>query len=550
MPFYMRNLVVTFIFILLLTFNNAWSQYKVGFSYSYPPYQFADENGNLAGFNIDVLRAIEELYDVDIRISGDTWDEINKGLENNKVDAVGGINYPGSLDNDFIYTRSTINTAHSFLYNRNFNKRFSLERFRSLKAPVVGMWENDVLIRYVHSINPSARFVFIRKYEELLPVLENKEVTCIFAQRVSAMYHAKLQNRDYVVALDHRILERSMGFKVSKGSPELAALLNNGLEVILANGEYQRIYDKWMAEFDKRPSDWDNYWRYVFVAGILALVVFLFLSITNRVLKSKIKNRTKDLRHQLELNSKIMHELEEQKVKAEESDRMKSAFLANMSHEIRTPMNGILGFSELLKTAKHSPKEQEHFIEVIQQSGYRMLATINNIIDVSKLESGVEKPNYGLVNIVKMLSELHDFFVPETLSKGLQLVFEEKDGMDNVEFYTDEHKVSSVLTNLIKNAIKFTYEGSVSVTYSLREECAKFWVTDTGIGIRKEKQAQMFDQFVQADISHSRDFEGSGLGLSITKGYVELLNGEILLESEPKKGTTFYVRIPNCIGKQ
>ena len=530
---------------LLYTASSICAKYDIKFSNNYPPYNYIDENGKLVGFSVDVLDAITNIYNIDIQVSRDKWTVINQQLKDGEIHAVAGAHFPGGIDNEYTYTRSIISTAHCFLYNSNHIKRFSLERFRSINEPLVALWENDVLIHYIHSINPTAKFIFIKDYEPLLKTLDRSDVTCVFAQRVGGLFEAEKLEMDYVRALDHRILERNMGFKVSKNCPELAELLNNGIEVILANGEYERIYDKWIKKYAQQPVYWYNNVRVLAFIGSIISFLILLLVIANRILNSKIKIRTQDLQRQLDVNSRILKELEKQKTKAEESDRMKSAFLANMSHEIRTPMNGIIGFSELLKTSATTPEEQKHFIDVIQQSGFRMLATINNIIDISKLESGIEKPRYTLVDISRMLTELHDFFLPETNSKGIQLLLKETVGINNIPFYTDEHKINSIFTNLIKNAIKFTSDGSITITYSVNNDEAEFWITDTGIGIVKDKQALIFDQFVQADISHSRDFEGSGLGLSITKGYVELLNGDIQLDSEPLKGTTFYIRIPN-----
>lgn len=540
----MRKNLILLLFLYVFFSPTLKAEYHLMLGNNYAPYNFINEKGELAGFNIDILKAIEDLYQLDIHISAGEWSDINQALKNNQIHAIAGTHYPGTLQDNYIYTRSILNSFHCFLYNSNYIKRFSLERFRSLKEPLVAIWENDVLIHYVQSINPSARFLFVNDYEHLTAALDNKKVTCIFAQRVPIKYNAKKLGKDYIHALDHQILERNMGFTVAKDYPELAEILDNGLEVILANGEYQRIYDKWIYEYSKSDNNWKNYYKPLLFAGIIITLLLLFLLIANRVLKSRIKIKTKDLQHQLDLNSEIMKELEDQKNKAEESDKMKSAFLANMSHEIRTPMNGILGFTQLLATVDPSSHEQKQFIEIIEQSGKRMLETINNIIDVSKLESGIEKPHFTDVNVKNILIELQDFFTPEAKTKGIELIIEEKKGICSHSFFTDAYKLTSILTNLIKNAIKFTDKGYVKVNYYIDSDVTKFWIIDTGIGIAHNKQFSIFNQFEQVELSNSRSYEGSGLGLSISKGYVDLLNGEISLESEPQKGTTFYVCIP------
>ena len=232
------------------------------------------------------------------------------------------------------------------------------------------------------------------------------------------------------------------------------------------------------------------------------------------------------------------------KEKAEESDRLKSAFLANMSHEIRTPMNGILGFSELLKEPRLTGKEKKNYIQIIQKSGQRMMDTINDLIDISKIESGTMELHLSEVNINEQLDFFYSFFKPEADKKGLQ--FSCKKALPNKEavMVSDREKLQGILSNLIKNAIKYTHEGSIEFGYRMQDRNIEFYIRDTGIGIAKNRQEAIFDRFIQADLSLSKPYEGAGLGLSITKGYVEMLEGEIRLESEPDKGTIFRVTLP------
>ena len=546
----MRHLIFTVLLIITVTPSSLLAQYNVMLSNNYPPYNYINEKGELVGFNVDIIDAINEIYNSEIIINGGNWVTINKNLETGEIQAIAGNHYPGGQNDNYIYTRSTINTSHCFLYNTYHLNSFSLELFRSLKEPLIGIWQNDVLIQYVLSINPSAKFIFVDNYEQLIETLDREDVTCVFGQRVRSMYFANKLGKDNVRPLEHRILERNMGFKVSKDSPELAKKLNNGLEIIFDNGEYQRIYDKWITQYNKSNNDWHKYLKYILITSSLIVILILLLLALNWVLQSKVRRRTLDLQQQLELNSQMMKELEKQKIKAEESDKMKSAFLANMSHEIRTPMNGILGFTDLLKSADYSSEKQAHFIQIIKQSGSRMLGTINNIIDVSKLESGLEKNQIKEVDIKSMVNQLYNFFIPEATSKGLKLTLNQNNSGFPKNFHTDEYKINSILTNLIKNALKFTKEGSIDIKFSITDSFAEFWVCDTGIGIAPDKQASVFGQFMQADSSHSSGFEGSGLGLSISKGYVKLLNGEISLESELNKGSTFYVQIPNSLSKK
>lgn len=241
---------------------------------------------------------------------------------------------------------------------------------------------------------------------------------------------------------------------------------------------------------------------------------------------------------------KFENELIKAKEKAEESDRLKSAFLANMSHEIRTPMNGILGFAGLLKQPQLSGAQQKEYIDIIEKSGARMLSIINDIIDIAKIESGQIRILVSETNITEQLTYLYDFFTPEAQKKGLSLALSNNLNPNDTLIYTDKEKLYAILANLIKNAIKFTDSGSIEFGCNKKGPFVEFFVKDTGIGIAPGRHQAIFERFVQADIADTRAFQGAGLGLAITKAFVEKLGGEIWLESAPQMGSTFYFSIP------
>lgn len=230
--------------------------------------------------------------------------------------------------------------------------------------------------------------------------------------------------------------------------------------------------------------------------------------------------------------------------KAEESDRLKSIFLANMSHEIRTPMNGILGFAKLLKKPNLSPSKQETFINVIEKSGKRMLSTINDLVNISKIEAGQMEILLTDVNIKELCENLNTFFNIEAEQKALKLKFKANEINDEKIIHSDADKVFAIFTNLIKNAIKYTIQGKIEFGFSIEDNQLKAYVKDTGIGIAKDRQKAIFDRFVQADLSITKGYEGSGLGLSISKAYIDMLGGEMSLISDKGKGSTFNFSLP------
>jgi hypothetical protein len=259
----------------------------------------------------------------------------------------------------------------------------------------------------------------------------------------------------------------------------------------------------------------------------------------NRNLEKKVEVRTK--------------ELLEAKEKAEESNRLKSAFLANMSHEIRTPMNGILGFAELLKQPDLNSEHQQKYIEIIEKSGERMLNIINEIVEISKIESGLMKLDIKGSNINEHIEYIYTFFKPEAQTKKIQLSFKCGLPIEKAKIKTDPEKLYAIITNLVKNAIKYTKEGTIEFGYvlletflekTLAEKAIQFFVKDTGIGIQRDRLDAIFERFIQADIENRMAYQGAGLGLAISKAYVEMLGGKIWVESEVDVGSTFYFTLP------
>ena len=251
--------------------------------------------------------------------------------------------------------------------------------------------------------------------------------------------------------------------------------------------------------------------------------------------------------HELETviqRNKMIDDLIVAKNKAEESDRLKSAFLANVSHEIRTPMNGILGFLELLTEPDLSENQKEMYLDIMNKSGQRLLETINDIIELSKIESGQMNVNIEAVNIYEILEFQYKFFTPKVRTKGIEIQFEHENIDKGLNLFTDRVKLNGILTNLMNNALKYTDEGKIKIGAIVEVNRVVFFVEDTGIGIPSDKQSSIFERFNQVDNRLTKTKEGAGLGLSIVKAYVQLLDGEIWLESELGKGSCFYFSLP------
>ncbi|BAX79917.1 PAS domain-containing hybrid sensor histidine kinase/response regulator [Labilibaculum antarcticum] len=243
-------------------------------------------------------------------------------------------------------------------------------------------------------------------------------------------------------------------------------------------------------------------------------------------------------------------ELIKAKEEAEKNDLLKSAFLANMSHEIRTPMNGILGFAHLLDNPELTYDKQLKYIRIIEKSGARMLNIINDIIDISKIEAGLMGLEIKESIINEQIEYIYTFFKPEVEAQGMLLSFKNHLPKEQSTINTDPEKIYAILTNLVKNAIKYSKKGEIEFGYLKKGDFLEFYVTDNGIGIPEDRQTAIFERFVQADINDLQALQGAGLGLTISNAYVEMLGGKLWVKSEKGKGSTFYFTIPYTITPQ
>jgi PAS domain S-box-containing protein len=244
------------------------------------------------------------------------------------------------------------------------------------------------------------------------------------------------------------------------------------------------------------------------------------------------------------LRKKNEEELILAKEKAEEADKLKTAFLHNISHEIRTPMNAIIGFSGLMRDPALPPKKRDSFADILAQSTGQLLSIITDIINIATIESGQEKINQVRFNINQKLNLLLQQFIEKPNENKIQLRYHAGLSFEKAYLLSDQVKLTQVLTNLINNAFKFTSFGSIEFGYVIKDQMIEFFVKDTGEGIPEKMYTEIFKRFRQLDIGETRRYGGSGLGLSISKAYVELLGGQIWVESVVGKGSTFYFNIP------
>jgi signal transduction histidine kinase len=266
--------------------------------------------------------------------------------------------------------------------------------------------------------------------------------------------------------------------------------------------------------------------------GRLAQLIVDFFK-QKKVLESEIQERIQ-----------IEKELIVARDRAEESDRLKTAFLNNISHEIRTPMNAIVGFSELLANQKISDAERNEFVGIIRDSSNRLLAVITDLINISTIQSGQEVVKEEQFNLNELLYEVYAEILPDINTDKVSFSLDAALRDDHSMIFSDRTKLEHILLNLIRNAAKFTSEGEIIVGYSVRSSDIEFFIKDTGIGIPEDKMSTIFARFEQIDDKLSRKYGGTGLGLPISKAYVELLGGRIWFTSKSGLGSEFCFSIP------
>jgi PAS domain S-box-containing protein len=241
---------------------------------------------------------------------------------------------------------------------------------------------------------------------------------------------------------------------------------------------------------------------------------------------------------------RMVQELIKARNKAERSDKLKDAFLQNLSHEIRTPLNAIVGFSSLLNDTGGFPDSLKEYTSIILSSSNQLLSIVNDILTISRIQTGQEIVTTSEVYINSVLDDLFTIFKSHALQKNMAFDVSKENNDRDFVIMTDETKLVQVLSNLLNNAFKYTHEGSITFGYTLNKNNIEFYVSDTGIGIAPENHKIIFDRFRQADTSFARSYGGTGLGLSISKSFAELLGGKIWVESAINKGSTFHLLLP------
>ena len=501
--------------------------FKLGFENSAAPLQYLGINTGLKGIASDYVRQIEGVIHkkFEVKPVSDFWGNFI-ALQKNQVDII--CTSANDENAQVCYTQPFMSIPVVILTH---NKKAGLiSKLSSLETKKVGVVKGSGLgaklelsfnLKNVESFNSSS---------EALMALEAGRIHAFCGDLATASYYLQYNGSSaaqLAYTTDYKV---DVCFAVRNEHKQLAVMIDRYLSSV---SESQRagIEHKWLNLHVEKGTSLADYWRELTLISLFLLMVFGIFVFWNRSLTKEISERLK-----------IEKSLVEARQEAEESDRAKGEFLAMMSHEIRTPLNGVIGMSQLLEESELN-KEQREQCEIIVGSGKSLLVIINDVLDFSKADAGKMQLESQPFNLKKVISSTTELYSQQFAEKELAVTIEYEPDL-NLYYKGDEVRVRQVMLNLLSNALKFTQEGGVKIHVSKLEdsvtaENVQIAVTDTGIGISLEAKKRLFNKFTQADASTTRKYGGTGLGLAICKKIVELMAGEISIESELGKGSTF-----------
>lgn len=534
-------LIFTFTLFIIVPFHA--KTLKVGIAQNKPKVYW-DEQGNPSGIFVDILDYIAEQEDWEIEYQKATWDENLQLLESNQLDLVADVAF--TTDRDKIYEFHQIPVLFSWtqIFAR---KGFQISRLEDLNGLRVAALKNSVQASLLQEMGKGLHLditvVTATSFDEVLALVRDNK-----ADAAATNYHfGKLNARRY------NLEETDILFEPS--SLHFAAPKGRHIDIL-------KTIDKHLADQKRRPDT--QYYRILkkhtseelehgipiwLIWGSLALIsVTILLLVTVIIFRHQVHKRTAELkRANQDMEKRIEERTEELSLamhKAQVADMLNSAFLATMSHELRTPLNSVIGFTGILLRQMPGPlnDEQNKMLSIVQNSARHLLSLINDVLDISKIEAGELELHMKEIELIPIIEDVFALINPQAEEKGLELNLRVSDHPRFI--IVDERRFEQVLINLMGNAVKFTFQGKITLSYYAENNFLILRIEDTGIGIPNEMLSKLFQPFMQVDMGIDRKFEGTGLGLFISRKIIEMMGGSIEVQSEPDKGSCFTIKLP------
>lgn len=522
---------LTHLFILFLLVTRLYSQsFTIGLSENKPLKGFTEQQ-TPDGIFVEILNHIARQEKWELNYVSMNFNEGLTALEKEEIDIM-----PDLGKSDERCTKYKFNSEEVILtWGQVFcNQTSNIQSIIDLTDKKVAVVENDLFL-----LNPNdgfillnekfhlnVEFIYANNYSEVFRLIQENKADAGIANRFFGMYN--LQNYNLKkTSIIFAPTPLHFAFPNNNKYDDIIRKIDEHLKKLKTeqNSVYYKLVEN-SFEINQVKTIPRNIKAALFILLALVLLTILFMY----SLRKTVKLKTSELKTALE--------------KAQESDNLKSAFLRNLSHEVRTPMNGINGFSLLLQDDQLEQKTRKRYTELVISSSQQLLSIVDNILAVSLIETKQEKINIFSVDINEILHDLFAIFSKSLDEKNVSFSIKKEFNGEDAIINTDGTKLRQILSNLVGNSVKFTSTGFINFGYKLKGSFLEFFVEDSGIGIDIKRKDQIFKLFSQEDNSNKRRYEGAGLGLSIAKGYTELLGGEIYFEFEKGVGTTFYFTIP------
>jgi signal transduction histidine kinase len=517
---------------------------------------YEHKNSPITGFSIELTKAIAQKAKISVDyIVVNDWKEAEQALISGEADFCPEMAINEYRSRAFLFSQP-VETFFISICIRSENRE--IKDTTSLKGKKVGVIRASQAFQLIRNI-PGIQIEEFNSFQDAIyDLLAGHIDAFVGPDNVINSISEEAGLQKAIKVLMPPINENKRAFAFPKNKQNLYDQLIPVINQFVSSPDYQVIYRRWFLP----PMSYWTVRRTLIWSSVLFLLIFFIIAMVyyrsiikmNKQLKQNVDDKEKALQKLEESLNRINDinvELELAKEKAEENDHLKTAFLQNLSHEIRTPMNAIMGFADLIPMNLNNKDKLEYFSSIISQRSNDLLEIINEILEISKIETGQMSLIIDECSVGSILDEVHKLFLEYRKKIKKEHIAFKINNLCNPTgqtIKTDGVKLKQILINLINNAFKFTDHGEVEVGCELKDKnYINFYVKDTGIGIPYAKQSFIFERFSQLEYAPDRATGGTGLGLSIVKGLVELLNGEIWVESEPGKGSEFVFKIPLSI---
>ena len=486
-----------------------------------PPYHFWDNRPQ--GISVDLLNHIAEKTGFQVEyLHGMSWPDAVENIRNHEnVDLLLTAKRTPERKTFMVFSRDYLKLPWVIFTRQDENTIFAME---DLFGKTVAIEKGYVMQERLAKEFPQiGQHLFKDAAEALAAVSENRADAYVGNLTVAQYHITNLGFTNLKVAAPTGLGDHTQAFAIRDDWPQLASILDKGLAAITP-AERSAINRKYFTVKLTHEVDYTRLWWLLLIIGLAAA----FILLRNYLLQRQITER-----------KQWGNDLKAAKEAAEAANHAKSMFLASMSHELRTPLNGILGYAQILKRDPSATTKQRHGLNVIEQSGYHLLALINDVLDLAKVESGKTELYETDFNLTSLLGGVSEIIRIRAKRKGVDFYSERADDLPD-SVHGDERRLRQILLNLLGNAVKFTDRGSVALKVSFDKPDAlfSFKVEDTGMGVSPENIETVFKPFEQVG-AVERQAEGTGLGLAVSKNLVERMGGRLAVSSEINVGTRF-----------